>query len=108
MIEVDEGERVRAECIKLFSLPMNERLLLKVRIPAHGAQPPRATPETQGPVAWVSPYPTPLEGARHYAQAPRATPETQGPVAWASRSVSSAAVDWVSRTPFSRPCAALA
>ena len=32
MIEVDEGERVRAECIKLFSLPMNERLLLKVCI----------------------------------------------------------------------------
>ena len=31
MIEVDEGERVRAECIKLFSLPMNERLLLKVK-----------------------------------------------------------------------------
>jgi hypothetical protein len=31
MIEVDEGERVRAECIKLFALPMNERLLLKVR-----------------------------------------------------------------------------
>mmetsp|Transcript_29313 Transcript_29313/g.77001 ORF Transcript_29313/g.77001 Transcript_29313/m.77001 type:complete len:1413 (+) Transcript_29313:40-4278(+) len=31
MIEVDEGERVRAECIRRFALPMNERLILKAK-----------------------------------------------------------------------------
>ena len=31
MIEVDEDENLRKSCIRQFSLPMNERLLLKAR-----------------------------------------------------------------------------
>mmetsp|Transcript_55748 Transcript_55748/g.116628 ORF Transcript_55748/g.116628 Transcript_55748/m.116628 type:complete len:760 (-) Transcript_55748:1370-3649(-) len=31
MVEMDEGERLRVDCVKRFSLPMNERLLLKAK-----------------------------------------------------------------------------
>jgi hypothetical protein len=31
MIDVDEGQRVRRHCLERFSLPVNERLILKVK-----------------------------------------------------------------------------